>query len=257
VLLGCGLLAALYLLAITRWRRRLGGATEPFERWRVASFLSGLFVVVISLNGPLHDLSDRYLFSTHMAQHLLLAQIFPPLFLLGLPGWLVRGLLEPRLVRAAWARLAGVPTGFVLYTTIFSLWHVPGLYELMMRVHNIHIVMHLMVMATAVLMWWPIIGAEGIPRPLSDGARLLYLFLLGIPMMAVAAFVTLADHPLYDWYVLAPRPWGMTALEDQKLGGLLMWVPGGMFWWGVMTIVWFRWAARDARATDDPLIAPS
>src|SRR3989442_653132 len=119
--------------------------------------------------------------------------------------------------------------------------------------HRLHIVMHLMVMATAVMMWWPVMGREAVERGLSPPGQMLYLFLLGTPMMAVAAMITFADHSLYEWYALAPRFMGMSAVDDQRLGGLIMWVPGGLFYWGAMSVIYFRWAAREARS-EDPLI---
>lgn len=250
VLLGCALLAALYALAMTRLRRSLH-PVPALARWRVFSFAASLVVVLVSLNGPLHDLSDLYLFSTHMAQHLLLAQVFPPLFVLGIPGWLWRWMLRPRALAAAWHTLARVPVGFVIYTVVFSLWHVPVLYDLMMRNHDFHIAMHLMVMGSAMLMWWPIVGGETVRNPLAPPVQMLYLFALGVPMMAVAAILTFASQPLYSWYAFAPRFLGMSAVEDQRLGGLLMWVPGGLFFWGIMSVVFFRWAHRETRS-DDP-----
>jgi putative membrane protein len=255
VLLGNGMLAALYLLCLTRWRRRLGAPDGRFERGRAATYLASLAVMLVSLNGPLHDLSDRYFFSTHMVQHLLLAQVFPLLFLLGLPPWLRRALVRPRAVGAIWDALTRVPVGFALYTIVFSIWHVPPLYNLMMREHGFHIVMHLMVMATATMMWWPVAGGDAVRRPLGPGPQMLYLFFLGTPMMAVAAMVVFAPQPLYEWYRFAPPLWGQTPLEDQKLGGLIMWVPGGLFFWGVMSVIWFKWSSKEQR-TVDPLEIP-
>ena len=251
VLAGCGLLLALYAFALVRLRRPSGD--RKLSPGRIVAFALSLVVVVVALNGPIHDLSDLYLFSAHMVQHLMLAQIFPLLFLVGVPAWLKRWLLRPRWVARPWHLLAGVPAGFILYTVVFSIWHLPGLYNLMMRDHNFHILMHLLVMATAVLMWWPVAGGDAIERPLSPPAQMLYLFLLGTPMMAVAAMITFAHRPLYDWYALAPRFMEMSALEDQRLGGLIMWVPGGLFYWGIMSVVFFRWAARETRS-DDRLI---
>lgn len=253
VLLGCGVLAGLYLMAIGPWRRRLGAPDDRVERGRAAVFLSGLAVVALSLEGPVHDLSDLYLFSAHMLQHLLLSQVFPPLFLIGLPPWLRSRLVTPRLVAPVWNAISRVPFGFLLYSVVFAIWHVPALYDVMMRDHNFHIVMHLMVMGTAVLMWWPICGGSAVARPLPAPAQMLYLFLLGIPMMGVAALITFADRPLYEWYALAPRFAGIEALEDQRLGGLIMWVPGGLFWWGIMSVVFFRWAARESGRDVEPV----
>ena len=101
VLLGTGLLGALYFYGIGPFRRRrnLGPPAAP---WQVASFVAALVVLLASLNGPLHDLSDYYLFSVHMVQHLLLTLLFPPLLILGIPGWLLRPILQhPPVLRVA------------------------------------------------------------------------------------------------------------------------------------------------------------
>jgi putative membrane protein len=256
VLLGCGLIALAYGLAVGPLRRRLGGPESGPERWRVIVFLLGLLVVIGSLDGPVHDLSDLYFFTTHMVQHLLLAQVVPPLLILGVPPWLRRRLLAPSPVGRAWAFLAGVPMGFLLYTIVFTMWHVPPLYDLMMRQHGFHIVMHLMVMATATMLWWPIVGGDAVERPIAAPAQMLYLFLLATPMMAVAAMLVFAQRPLYEWYALAPRLSSLSPVEDQRLGALIMWIPGGLFWWGIMSVVYFRWSARERRQEQDPLIRP-
>jgi len=255
VLVGCGLIAALYLLALTVFRARLGAPGVRFESGRAALFLSALLLVVVSLDGPMHDLSDQYFFSAHMIQHLLLAQVFPILLVLGVPLWLRQRLLRTGYAGRAFDALALAPVGFLLYTLVFSIWHVPVLYNLMMREHSFHIAMHLMVMATATLMWWPVVGGDAVRRPLGPGLQMLYLFLLGVPMMAVAAPIVFAQEPLYEWYRFAPPLWGQTALEDQRLGGLIMWVPGGMYYWGVMSVVYFLWSHREHR-TDDPFAIP-
>jgi len=98
----------------------------------------------------------------------------------------------------------------------------------MMRNHNIHIATHLMFMVTAVMG----VVVRVLPRAkagaLNEPGQMLYLFLLGVPMQIVAALITLSDSVLYPWYATAPRTWGLTPLDDQQLGGLLMWVPGGL-----------------------------
>lgn len=252
VLLGIALWLIAYLLATGPYRRRLGGP-ERFQVGRFATFAGSMLIVLIALNGPVHDLSDLYLFSTHMVQHLIMAQLFAPLFLLGIPPWLWKRMVERGWFAALWHAVSRVPFGFVAYVVVFSIWHVPLLYNLMMRNHDYHVVMHLMVMATAVLMWWPIIGGQAVRRPLPEPAQILYLAAIGTPMIAVAAMVTLANQPLYEWYWLAPRFGGMSALDDQRLGGLLMWVPGGLFWWGAASVVFFRWASRETRRDERPL----
>jgi putative membrane protein len=248
VVLGCALLGALYVLALGPWRTRLGGPTGRFETGRAVVFAAALTTVLAALNGPIHDLSDGYLFSAHMVQHLLLAQVFPLLLLLGLPPWLMRRLTAPSAGARAFHALADVPTGAVIYTVVYSLWHLPVFYDAMMRHHGLHIVMHLMVMASAVLMWWPIVGGAAVRRPLTQPAQMLYLFVLSLPMMAVAAPLSLSPAPLYQWYRWSPRVWGLSALDDQHLGGLIMWVPGSLYDWAIMSLIYFRWASRERLA---------
>lgn len=257
VLLGCGLLALLYLLALGPWRARLGAPHDRFEHGRAAAYLASLAVVLVALDGPVHELSDQYLFSAHMVQHLLLAQVFPVLWLLGLPPWLAARLLRPSPLASAFHGVAGVPAGAVLHTLVFSLWHVPPLYDAMMRWHGLHIVMHLTLMVSAVLMWWPVLGGAAVRRPISGPAQMLYLFVITLPMMAVAAPLSLSAQPLYQWYRWSARVGGMSAIDDQHLGGLIMWVPGSLYDWGAISVIFYRWASRERRADLSPTVLPA
>jgi putative membrane protein len=240
VLIGTGLLGALYFYWIGLFRRQHGW--PPPSRWQILSFCAALLVLLLSLNGPVHDLSDYYLFSMHMAQHLLLTLIFPPLLLAGIPAWL----LPPVLSRPAVLRVARLLTRPWFAATLFSIsiavWHLSPFYELMMRNHEVHIGTHLMFMVTATLMWWPVMSpAAELPR-MPTGLAMLYLFLVGIPMQIVAALITFADDVLYPWYAVAPRMWGLSPLDDQQLGGLLMWIPGNLWIFAAIGVLFFRWA---------------
>lgn len=252
VLLGVAVLAALYSWGIgpLRRRRRLG---PPVEGWRIACFTGGLVVMLASLNGPIHDLSDYYLFWVHMAQHLLLTMVLPPLLLAGTPGWLLEPLLRRPAVRGA-ARIVTHPVVAVaLFTGSLVLWHTIAAYDLMMREHGVHVTTHLMFMVTAVLLWWPVMSPPASLPRLGPGMGMLYLFLAQIPMQILAAIITFADRVLYTWYAAAPRTFGLSALEDQKIGGLLMWVPGNLWIWGAMSVLFFRWA-RDERRESAPSV---
>jgi putative membrane protein len=244
VIIGTGLLGALYFYGIGPYRRRHG--LPPASAFQIASFSASLVVLLLALNGPVHDLSDYYLFSMHMVQHLVLTLLFPPLLLAGIPSWLLRPLLAPPGVLRAGRFLTHPIVAAALFSASIAVWHTVPFYDLMMRSHEVHIATHLLFMVTATLMWWPIMGpAPELPR-LRTGIAMLYLFLVGIPMQIVAALITFADEILYPWYVAAPRMWGLSPLEDQQLGGLLMWVPGNLWIFAAIGVLFFRWAREEA-----------
>lgn len=247
VVLGTLLFAGLYLLGIGSLRRRFGWSEEPVEPKCVAAFLAGCAVLVLSLNGPIHDLSDNYLFSAHMVQHMLITLLVPPLWLAGLPAWLVRPALKSRTVYATARFLTHPATAFGAYTLIYAGWHIPSFYNAALEIHWLHIVQHFMFIGGAVMMWWPLINPVPELERLSSPAKLLYLFAFGIPMSVVAAFITLAGSPLYPWYEAAPRIFALNAADDQRLGGAIMWVPGMLVYWAAVTVTFLRWAARERR----------
>ena len=236
VVIGLVLLGGLYVF----W----GGLRA--DRRRVVAFGASLLVIFGSLNGPLHNLSDTYLFSAHMAQHLLLTLLFPPLLLYGTPAWVVRRILARRWVTALGRVVTRPVVAAAMFTAPIVLWHVPVFYEAALRNHNLHILQHLVFLATAVLMWWPVLSpVPELPRIPYPG-QMLYLFLLGLPMSITGALITLSDSVLYPFYAEAPRVWrDVSVLADQQIGGLLMWVVGGLALWGAMTVVWFRWSVRE------------
>ena len=242
VVLGVGLLALAYAVAWARGPR--AGFREP------ALVLASLLVLLVALNGPLHDLSDFYLFSAHMVQHLLLTLVVPPLLLVGTPAWmadaLVRPLLRRRSLGAAARAVTRPVTALGLYAVALIGWHLPAPYEAALEHHAWHVVEHLVLIATALLAWWPVLSPSSLLARLHYGAQILYLFVFGIPMTVVAAMITGAEQTLYPFYAGAPRLFGLTALADQRLGGLIMWVPAGLIPLLAFTVVFFRWVAAES-----------
>jgi len=246
VVLAIGAAALAYAVA---WAR---GAHAGLER--PARFMAALLVLLVALNGPLHDLSDYYLFSAHMVQHLLLTLVVPPLLLAGTPRWMADALID-RLGRVqalgALAHAATRPVpALALYTVALVGWHLPGPYGAALEHHRLHIAEHVALIATALVAWWPVLSPSArLPR-LHYGAQILYLFAFGIPMTVVAAMITGADHALYPFYAQAPRLFELTPLDDQRLGGLIMWVPAGMIPLLAFTTVFFRWVAAEENDED-------
>lgn len=217
-----------------------------------AALAGALVAILVTLNGPVHEASDRYLFSAHMAQHLVLTLIVSPLMLLATPAWMVDAMFAgrrgTRVVRAVTRPIPALG----LYTVTLVGWHLPGPYALALEIHVWHIVQHLTLLATATLAWWPVLARSIAAPPVAYAAQILYLFAFGIPMTAVAAMITGAEHLLYPFYAAAPRLLGLSPLADQRLGGVLMWVPAAVVPLAAFTVVFFRWAAAEPEA-DEPL----
>jgi putative membrane protein len=251
-MIGWLLLFGAYFLLIGPLRHRFP-ESRPAEARRVLSFSLGMLIMLVGLQGPLHELSDYFLFSAHMVQHLLVMVIMPPFLLYGTPDWMLRPVVRIRPIgtMARWLTLPLV--AFALINVVFLAWHFPAPYDLMMRDHDVHVAMHLMIMSTGVIMWWPVMSPlPELPR-LAPPLQMVYLFVLGIPMMVAAAFITFAGDPLYTWYVEAPRISSLSALEDQRMGGAIMWVPGALTIWIAITIVYFRWVNREGREDEERL----
>lgn len=237
-----GLLAGLWIGA---WR----AAGRPLPRARAAAFATGLAALALALNGPLHDLAERSLIAAHMAQHLLLTLVAPPCLLVGTPGPMLDRLLAPLLRRrraaAALRRLTGPLPALGLHGAALVIWHLPGLYAWTLASHFWHLVAHLSLLATALLAWWPVLStSRGLPA-LPPGAQILYLFAFGFPMTLVGAMVTGATDVLYP--TVSPTP-----LEDQRLGGILMWVPSGLVPLVTFSLVFFRWATAELSGEPAP-----
>jgi putative membrane protein len=244
--LGTAVFGALYVWGITAARRRwnLG---PPAGRRRIAAFATGLLLLLVSLNGPIHDLSDDYLFTAHMLQHLVLTMAFPPLIIFSMPGWLLEPLVRPRWVQRTGRFLAHPIIAGVIFTVVLSAWHLVPVYDLMMQNHDVHIVAHLLFIIAAFIMWWPVMSPVKEVPALPHGLGMLYLFLVSVPMQIPAALITMADTPLYRWYVQAPRTFGLTPLEDQRIGGLLMWIPGNLWIFGAIAVLFFLWNREQER----------
>lgn len=257
-------LGSLAVGALYEWRARQVPASaadgahpgSPTTAQR-AMFWGALAVLLTTLNGPLHDLSDEYLFSAHMLQHLVLELVVPPLMIAGTPGWMLRPLIRRAGVRRFAERALRPASCFAIFNVVLAAWHLPGLYNLALAYHPVHILQHLMFIAASVVMWWPLLSPlPELPR-LSYPGQMLYCFLMTLPMSVVAVYITMAERVLYPLYAIAPRVAGISPLEDQRYGGLIMWIPGGLFFYLVMSVVFWLWARRggadDAEAAQVPV----
>src|ERR1700722_1596418 len=212
--------------------------------------------VILYAHTELDELADARIFSMHMLQHLVETFLIPPLLLLGTPGWMIRPLVLSKPIKPI-ARVVTKPViAFLIFSAVFVTAHFPPVFDRMCRDEDFHIFLHLMFMASGVILWWPILSPlPELPR-LSYPAQILYLFLLMIPMTAVAAPITLSYSVVYPWYLEGPHPWGLRAMDDQILGGLLMWIGQGSYLMCVFTAIFYQWS-REEDDSDMPIIEDS
>lgn len=240
-----GLIAqiSLYLACCGPLRHYFPGSAEV-PKHQIQLFAIGWVCLFAALVSPLDTLSD-YLLSMHMIQHMLMTLVAPPLLLLGTPRWLFRPLLRIPGAVVIGKTVTSVIAVFILYNMTFSLWHVPRYYDLTLTNQTFHILEHVMFFATAALAWWPICSPlDEIPAA-PVGLQIFYLFFQSFPPTILGAILTFAELPLYPHYTTVPRLWGTTALFDQQLAGLIMWIPGSLVFFGVLSVVFIRWMNRD------------
>ncbi len=218
------------------WLHRAGGGA----RSHAVYFASGLLVLWVALETPLDTISDRYLDTVHMFQHVLLGFVAPPLLLLG---------LSPRMA-AMVARIPGVRAATepvpaqVVAAAIMVAWHVPALYDATLRSEGVHIVEHVTFVAGGLLLYWPILRAtsEQSSWRMSEPARLVYMLIATLPQDGVALALIFSRVPFYEFYTHAPRVIaGYTALIDQTIAGAVLMIFGKLTLAIAALAVFFRW----------------
>jgi putative membrane protein len=239
ILIGIAVWIGLYILLTSSIARRWGIA--PVSRGKQIAFYAGTALVFVALVSPLDHLSDEYLFSAHMLQHMFLMMIAPPLWLIGMPDGLVDRLVPGWLHPAARAISSPITT-FLAYNAVLLVWHIPSLYDAALDNENIHVIEHLFFMVAGVMAWWPVLGhsEKAAPRA-APAAQMVYMFLMMAPMTLLAVLITFARYPVYPFYETAPRLWGLSVMDDQQAGGLLMWIPGNMIYFIPFAVAFFRW----------------
>ncbi|HEX6291197.1 MAG TPA: cytochrome c oxidase assembly protein [Herpetosiphonaceae bacterium] len=243
ITVGVIVMTALYLYAVGPLRRRWG---EHVDKRQVIMFLLAMLIVFGSLQGPLHELGDYYLFSAHMVQHLLVTMIMPPLLLKGIPGWLVDRALRLPLVLPIARFITSPFIAFAIFNIVFSLWHVPSFYQMALGNPPIHGLEHILFMGTALLTWWPIFSQSALLPRLSEPWQIFYLFAQSLIPTVLGALITFADFVIYEFYAAAPRVIALPAIEDQQISGLIMWLGGASIVLLVLTVRFFQYMERDS-----------
>lgn len=218
-----------------------------------AAFVSGVALLWFASGSALHDVAEQYLYSAHMIQHLIQGFIVPPLLLMGVPTWMGEYLLRRRGVRVAVQRLSQPLIAALLFNGVLLLIHWPDVVDLMLASEFWHGASHVAMIIVGLFLWMNLVSPvpDIVPR-LSPLQQMGYLILQTILPTIPATFLTFGDTPLYTAYETLPRMWGISALEDMRIAGLIMKVGGGFYLWGIIAVVFFRWAAVEERRDHVP-----
>jgi cytochrome c oxidase assembly factor CtaG len=248
VVIALALSGCLYAIGLKRlWVRESG---VGIRRWEAAAFGTGWLCLTIALVSPIHTLGG-VLFSAHMTQHELLISVCAPLLVLGRPlipflwglplAWRRKlgDWAHGKSVSSTWGALSMPSVAFSLHAIALWVWHLPGPYQSTLTSELMHSLQHISFLGTGLLFWWTVFKSRS--TELGYGAAVLYLFGTALQTGALGALLTFAPHLWYPAYAATTGPWGLTPLEDQQLGGLIMWIPGSIPYVLAGLMMFARW----------------
>jgi putative membrane protein len=245
-----GSIAAAFVIACRRHAERTGDET-PRRTKRL--FLGGIALLWLASDWPMHDLSERYLYSIHMVQHLTFTLIAAPLLVAGAPAWMLRKVLVVRPAMRVVRFITRPLVALIVFNGMLLFTHWPAVVNASVGSEWTHFALHVLIVASALVMWWPIVSPLPELPALSPPGQMLYLFVQSLAPTIPASFLTFGHTPLYTAYAAFPRIWGIDALTDQLIAGLFMKIVGGAILWAVIAVVFFRWGSRERRDGWDAL----
>jgi putative membrane protein len=247
----------LYGLGLRRLWPRSRQSRRPAAR-QAAWFGAGWAALALALVSPL-DSAGSFSFAAHMVQHELLMIVAAPMLVLGRPlgvwvwslpaGWRRRTGAATRnaAVSVAWGALTRPLNAWLLHFAALWMWHVPATFQAGLASNGVHALQHASFLFSALLFWWAVLGRQGGAH--GRGGAIVYLFTTMMHTGALGAMFTMSETIWYPFYGSKAQAFGLSALEDQQLGGLIMWIPGGLAYVAAGLVLCGRWLARSPRDT--------
>ena len=250
------LLGILYYRGLKAFRGPL-----PIKKWQIGLYYLGVTIVIAALLPPIDPLSDQ-LFFMHMVQHLMITNIGVPLMMFGVPFFIcVRGIspsvrrniyfpiVRSRPLRWLFNLVSKPLVSLFLFQAAYWFWHVPYYYNLALLNDAWHLVEHATFAWASILLWRNIIDPHPMKSPIKLPMRMLYVMGLMAANVILSAFLSFSDdvwyayvgRPIPEWW----KPWNH--LDDQRLGGLLMWVPGEFIDFFVVSVIFIIWSSRERK----------
>jgi len=252
------LAAALYASGLYRLRGR--GASP--SAWRSGSFFAGLALIFLALQSPLDTLADRS-FAVHQIQHLLLHSAGPLLIMLAAPQgpvaagsppalrhYVLGPVLASRAIRVVFGFLTSPAAATALFVGSAYFWQLPRYHDLAVFDVSVHYGMHVSMLLAGFVFFWCVFDPRPEPWGVRFRTRMLMVWTALASNVLLGSFTTLKEGVLYGAYDKVGRFWGVAALTDEQLGGLVMWIPGSMMYVVAAVIVIRAWGSSEARADD-------
>jgi len=218
---------------------------EAYSRKNLYAFWAALLALWFASDWPMHDISEEYLYSVHMVQHMIISLIVPPLVLSALPIWLTKLIFSPSGKAGMWTKRISNPIAAgVCYNFVVIVTHLPFAVNYSIENGSFHYFLHLAVFVSSLWMWIPVINPLKEFR-VSLPTQMVYLFLMSVVPTVPAGFLTFAGGALYDAYDHQVRLWGIDITTDQQLAGFVMKLVGGIYLWIWIAARFFQWSRRN------------
>jgi len=249
---------AWYAIGIVRLWQKVGNSRQALLHQAVF-FLSGWLALVVALVSPLDPLGVQ-LFSAHMVQHELMMIVAAPLLVMSRPFgiWMwalpeswrsrVTDVVRWRGIALPWNILTNALIAWILHALALWVWHVPAFFNTALTDNTVHTWQHFSFLVSALLFWWTVFR-DGLTRT-GCGTAILYLFTTMLHTSALGALLTFSATPWYSGYLGSNTALGWEPLVDQQLGGLIMWVPGGLVYIGAALALGARWLQADSQTRE-------
>jgi putative membrane protein len=239
---------SLYTVGLRRlWKH--AGRGRGINSKAAMSFFAGWLSLFVALIGPFHTLSEA-LFSAHMTQHEILMLVAAPLIILGRPQIAMVWAIPPRwrltvsdvknddLFEHIWRAMSASFAAFLIHAAALWIWHIPAMFDATLESDWVHAAQHVSFFGTALLFWWAIVNSSLDWK--NSFVGVLFLFLTSLHSGILGALLTFTREAWYPAYSGTTMAWGFTPLEDQQLGGLIMWVPAGLVYIGAGLVMFAR-----------------
>ena len=236
------------------------GVGRGITKGEAAYYALGWLSLAVALVSPVHVLGEL-LFSMHMTQHEILMLVSAPLIVLGRPfvaaAWALpqrsRGTagaaVRSPVVNRTWSFISNAAVAWIIHAVALWVWHVPAMFQATLRSDVVHTLQHASFFGTALLFWWAILfGKRGLQ---SYGAGVLYLFSTMVQSGLLGIFLTLTSRVWYPAYSATAELFGLSPIEDQQIGGLIMWIPAGLVYMFAALVMFSGWLRESERRVLD------